>query len=662
MWAVLTFLWGAEAAACTCIQLPATRTVLTPATHADPDAPIRVSLRGGWLGALGDRAEADYRLVRATDGHPIALDGDLVGTLLDLHPGEPLQPDTDYILEARQGWLQGRPLLEAALRTALKAPARPDLTLAWTPAHRFTTGPGECLPEPDAPQLLSAFKSVEHSGGTCGPFELVWGTVDGGPSWLPGDIVVVEVENQGVVWRGGPGSFRAGDALCEPDPVHVEWADDLRVRAWLERPDGQRSPPSDWLGAIPNDAYRNGPQRAPDDHTRQWSWWLADDNAMAGVLATLPVHERPPVGAPADLCPGGLEREPVCTIAALEDRAYSPRTPLYTTGASLWTFVRTADERRHVVGLVGEPPQLPPMLPFAVMHIDQDGVVVVNYDDTCTPAHHPYSKLVGVRSDEAVLTVTAASADQQWTTTLEAPGRDARPKGVGAAGSRIVVVWTAFAEPTSVVRWTVLDRHSGAVLHTGQPSEVAGLTIPEGGLVVVERVDSDGETVVASARLQTEGREDRFTLTWTDAGPPIPAKAGQLWRRVGSGLSGACSVADGCTVAAVDLNGQPTGLQWTLPDALPAGSWQLQTAETDGALWAVVKARWQRSWLVSVDSAGRSTPLFELTGTTGPSIAVFQGEPYLLEGRWTAGAWEAHLSRVVCRDDRAQRLSHTNAR
>jgi hypothetical protein len=575
MWLWIAAGWGLPAFACSCIEPTPSRTVRSPTRDVAVDAPLQVSLYGGWHGALRDRVVDDYRLVQPSTGETLPLHGELVGTVLDLHPPTPLKPSENYVLEVRHAYLDRRPVREAELRTLLQnsQPPEESLHLAWTPIHPFTTGPGTSRAAPDAPVVTTAFLTTRTGGGDCGPAEATWGTVDANAS--EGDLVSIEVEGQGIVWRGLPGEFGTSDSLCAPDPVHVPWADPLRLRAWLQQADGQVSPPSPWTTAYYFAPYADHPPGPVADHSKRQALLDDEGTALAAQLAALPVHASPPALSHAPLCPGGLQREEVDRLPAIGSRTYIQRAPLRVTGNAVWSFVADEDGLWHVHGLVGTPPVLPPLhgvKPWS----DARGVVVADFDDTCTSAEG---------RNGAALLVTGSGADHTWTTLLETDGLDARAESIVADDQRVWVDWRSYRNGKKRLHQTILDRSTGATVDGDQPA------------------------------------------------PSQPH-----WKAT-------CALVEGCTVSWT--GSEPRS--WPLP-GVPAGDWWTAAVAWGDGVAVVLAGAGLEGWLVLVDGEGRASVPLDLTGALSPSVAVAEGEVYLVEGRWRPGlGWEGVVSRVVCR-------------
>lgn len=614
---------------CSCMGSGSGRTIALDegAQDVDPDAAIWVWLGGSWSGALADQVAEDYRLRRADTGELVRLVGTVTGHVLDLRPLSPLAPHTAYVLEQRVVFDNGRRLDDNALRDVLSprrpAPGDHALSWAWHPERHFTTGPGECRPPPEPPRIVWAAATTAQGGGDCGPGESFVGELRVNPESTETQLVSVEVDGYGVVFRGEPGRFYASDMICAPWPRHLPLRGTERIRAWAESADGQRSKPTRWqrFSAWNRMGHPvDTPLPVTPDHRDRLRYSRSSGDRLAALWSQVP--EGPlPVSHDA-LCPDGLALELVASV----DDELGGRVDLseLVAGSSGVAALYRVDNAVSLLAVLGSVPDLGWYAYEPKVVGDDAGWVVGGRDPTCVAAEGDRVTLAWVRSDRG------------WSHAVE--GETARVEQLTADHDRVVVGWSTYGEQRSNAHVTVLDRRTGEVL--AQASPLDGLDPTAEPSARIEGASAEGVwgTRYAAAR---GARMERWMLSWEGDHLELHLDIEKRERQPSSTWTGACTLGEACTVYPV-AGGPDEAL--ALSSTLPSKTATLTAVPWRGGAVAVVRDGRLGVTLAGVDGRGQTTPPLSLTARF-LGVASYQDDVYVGH-RDEAGA--SVLSRLVC--------------
>ncbi len=486
----LVWVWPSDARACSCVGASYDRTV-TPTGGAD-DVPRDVTIRiftEGFGDALRDVLGAEYRL-RPEGGRPVPLRTDVVGTRIDRKPRRRLRPRATYVIEQLFAFGPNGERLSDGQRVAA-ARRQAALRGAWFPIARFRTGSGNTPRRRATPTLQGAEVHFRFGGGDCGPATSIHATVEA--SGPPGDVLELELRGQGVV-ATVPVSQRelwVGDALCNPDPVTLQYTPSSEVRLVHRDRSGREVGASAWQrpsrparGRLPSRLRTN-----PAPHRSHHSAPAAFVRAWRDLDIVQPTGAGPS-GPPG--CENGFEvtnRHEVASHHA--PWAYGARSTLSTVDNG------SGGHTEHWLAFGGDDTR-----PSALVRVIGGRVDSRSIQRTLWPA----DLIAGLAGPWVV---AGTGHGQTSVFSLHRPGgarweralpHDGQAHRIARGGGRILAAWGATGQPISrrFLSWMVLDDI------TGEPVAPAVRSPYE-----LETGTTEGPAIATLT--------DRFLVAWTSA-------------------------------------------------------------------------------------------------------------------------------------------------
>lgn len=464
-----------DADACSCAT-PLTERRVVSSDALPTDGAVSVFLYGPWPSIRRHQEAAAYRL--QGPGGLVALEPRVEGRRIVLQPTAPLQPDTPYTLQRATFYSGERPLTDDQAVSLL---AEEPLERRWDEAWPLHTAAQPLHREPVALTLSAAVFSERAGGGDCGPGESIRASLDVTGAPHETDVLSVEVEGQGTLWRR-PSHWRQvrfSDMYCEPIKVHTDVTPPPRVRAHLHGAGGALLATSPWVTL--SLAETHGGRPAPPGHHRRQR--VAEERAVSRFM---PLWEVPTTDGPAhqgpESCPRGL------SAGAAEPLGW--QWPQLVPGLvepvpGEIVFRAEAPERKAVLrGADGAPLGGPPLERARVLA--GEGALLV---------------MEGMQA-----TALEPDGAPRWSRALDTLGEESSVMFTAVGGGRALVGWKWWGMASSrEERWTLLDLSTGETVAEGSLRALS----PEGR--TVRDVAWDGE---------------QFVFSWGWGAPSIPRELG----------------------------------------------------------------------------------------------------------------------------------------